>query len=138
MTTTYEKLSELQLYINREEQLLICCRTECGYTLSVEYSQVMSHLRDKYNIVADLRRGITYILKHEYTSFFPNPMEVAERDDSAVIYAKLHLYKGFACREYNYNTINYPELSRYISKEYLNSRQVSRSRLNDYYNNVYL
>src|ERR1700704_1399210 len=138
MTATHEKLSELQLYVDREEQLLICFRTECGYALSVERSQVTSHLRDKHNVAADLRRGITHILKHEYAGFFRNPAEVAERADGALIHAKLHLYEGFACRECDYRTINYPELSRHISKEHLNGRQASRSRLDDHYDDVYL
>jgi len=128
MASAHDNLSQFQLYADLEEHLLICCRSECGYALSVARSQVTSHLRDKHNVLADLRTGLTPLLKHEYPDFFRNPADVALRDDGALIYAKLHLYDGFACRKYRYRTINYSELSRHISKEHLNGLRASRSR----------
>jgi hypothetical protein len=113
MTSAHETLAELQLYADLSEQLLICCRPGCGYALSVERSQVTSHLRDKHNVAADLRRGLTRILKHEFASFFRTPAEVAPRADGALVHDKLHLYEGFACRKCRYRTINYSELSRH-------------------------
>ena len=92
MTSTHEKLVELGLYVDLEERLLICCGAECKYALSVDRSQVTSHLRDRHNVLLDLQRGITYILKHEYAGFFCNPVEVVECDDGALIHNKLHLY----------------------------------------------
>jgi hypothetical protein len=138
MASAHDKLSRFQLYADLEEQLLICSRRECGYALSVARSQATSHLRDKHNVPAELRAGLTHLLKHEYPDFFRNPAEVALRDDGALIHPKLHLYDGFACRKCRYRTINYSELSRHISKEHLNGLQGSRLRIDDFYDDAYL
>lgn len=52
--TTDPFLARLQLYIDLEGRLLICGRSECGYALAVERSQVTSHLRDKHHVVLDM------------------------------------------------------------------------------------
>jgi hypothetical protein len=57
MASAHDKLCRFQLYADLE-RLLICCRRECGYALSVVRSQVTSHLRGKHNVSADLRAGL--------------------------------------------------------------------------------
>ena len=43
-------LARLQLFLDPDEKLLICGRSDCGYALAVERSQVTSHLRDKHRV----------------------------------------------------------------------------------------
>src|SRR6187402_299577 len=138
MASPPDKLSQFQLYADLKEQLLICCHSECGFALSVARSQVTSHLRDKHSVPADLRAGLTHLLKREHPDFFRNPADVARRGDGALIHPKLRVYDGFACRKCQYRTINHGELSRHVSKEHLNGRQTSRSRIDDLYDDVYL
>ena len=50
-------LARLQLFVDPDEQLLICGQSECGYALIVDRSQVTSHLRDKHRVDQQERRG---------------------------------------------------------------------------------
>jgi hypothetical protein len=138
MASTDDKLAHVQLYTDANEQLLICCRSECQYALSTALSQVTSHLRDKHNVPDDLRKGLTQIVRRGYPYSFRNPTEVALRDNGSPIHPKLRLYEGFACRKCKYRTISYSEFSRHASKTHLDGRQASRSRIRDIYNDVYL
>src|SRR6187402_3571493 len=76
MASPPDKLSQFQLYADLKEQLLICCHSECGFALSVARSQVTSHLRDKHSVPADLRAGLTHLLKREHPDFFRNPADL--------------------------------------------------------------
>ena len=40
-------LRNLQLAVDNNEQLLICCRNNHGYALAVKHSQIIFHIRDK-------------------------------------------------------------------------------------------
>ncbi|KAH9205442.1 hypothetical protein DL95DRAFT_397647, partial [Leptodontidium sp. 2 PMI_412] len=90
-------LSELELYADDEERVLICCQSECGYALSVAGSQVTSHLRDKHHVAKELRDDLTRYLKHGHLYSFRNPADVAPRDDGSQIHRMLRVYDGFAC-----------------------------------------
>jgi hypothetical protein len=76
-------LEKLQLSIDYKEQLLICCRSECGYALAVRHSQVTSHLRDKHQVPEEDRRGLTRYLTSIYPEGFCNPADLAPRDNGS-------------------------------------------------------
>jgi len=135
MASADDKLARVQLCADANEQLLICCRSECQYTLSTALSQVTSHLRDKYNVPDDLCKGLT---QHGYSYSFRNPTEVVLCANGSLIHPKLRLYEGFACRKYKYYIISYSEFLWYTSKTHLNSRQTSYSQISNIYDNIYL
>ncbi|KAH8748300.1 hypothetical protein F5882DRAFT_311498 [Hyaloscypha sp. PMI_1271] len=133
MGSSANLLKKLQLFIDDKEQLLVYCRSEYGYALAVKHSQVTSHLRDKHQVTKSDRRGLTRHLTMVYPKGFRNPANLPPRDNSSNAYPQLHVHDGFSYREYTYYTINYPELSKHISKNHLNSRQASRARIQDLY-----
>ena len=104
-------LARLNLYVDVEEQLLIC--GPCGYALAVDRSQVTSHLRDKHRTDQRDRSGLTKHLNTQYPHGFRNPAEVLLRTDGSDIHPRLTVYEGFSC--YSFRTINYHELTRHIS-----------------------
>jgi Orsellinic acid/F9775 biosynthesis cluster protein D len=126
------------LCIDDKEQLLICYRSECGYALAVKHSQVTSHLRDRHQVPESDRRGLTRYLTSIYPKGFRSPTELPPRDDGSDTHPQLHVHDGFSCRECSYYTINYPKLSKHMSKNHLNDRQASRARIQDFYDDVYL
>lgn len=138
METSPDLLQKLQLFLDDKEQLLICCRSECGYALAVKHSQVTSHLRDKHQVTEADRRGLTRHLTIAYPTGFRNPVDLPPRDDGCDAHPQLRVYDGFSCRECTYYTINYPELSKHMSKNHLNGQQASRTRIQDLYDDVYL
>ena len=72
-------LEKLQLLIDYQERLLICCRSECGYALAVKHSQVTSHLRDKHIPEGD-RKGLTRYLASVFSQGFRNPADLLPRE----------------------------------------------------------
>ncbi|PVH75572.1 hypothetical protein DL98DRAFT_427268, partial [Cadophora sp. DSE1049] len=108
------------------------------YALAVKHSQVTSYLQNKHQIIKLDRRGFTRHLAVVYPKGFRNPADLLSRGDSFNTYPQLRVHDGFSCREYTYYTINYPKLSKHMSKNHLNSRQLSRVRIQDLYNDVYL
>jgi hypothetical protein len=139
MITLPNLLQELQLFIDDGEQLLIYCQSECGYALSVKYSQVTSHLRDEHQIIESNRRGLTRHLNVIYPKGFRNPADVPPRDDEFDAYPQLRVYNGFSCLECTYRTINFSKLTKHISKNHLKGgQQATRTRIQDMYNHVYL
>jgi hypothetical protein len=133
-----DTLKKLQLSIDDAEQLLICCRSECRYALAVNNSQVTSHLRDKHQVHESDRKGLTRLLTTIYPKGFRNPAKLDPRPNSSDVHPQLRVYDGFSCRKCAYCTINYPELSRHMSKNHFNSQSVSRARIQDLYDDVYL
>jgi Orsellinic acid/F9775 biosynthesis cluster protein D len=127
-------LARLKLYVDIEEQLLICGR--CGYALAVDRSQVTSHLRDKHGINQQDRSGLTKHLNTVYPHGFRNPAEVPLRTDGSDIHPQLIVYEGFACC--SFRTINYHELTRHISQQHLDGRHATSSRIGHLYSLVYL
>ena len=77
-------LEKLQLLIDYQERLLICCRSECGYALAVKHSQVTSHLRDKHIPEGD-RKGLTRYLASVFSQGFRNPADLLPRDRKSVV-----------------------------------------------------
>src|SRR5258706_638927 len=90
-------LARCQLYLDNEEQLLICSRPECGFALSVSRSQVTSHLRDKHQVPEELRRGLTQHLKNDYPHKISDPASAAPRPDGSPVHPMLKLHDGYAC-----------------------------------------
>ena len=119
METHSGLLQELQLFIDDKEQLLIWCRIECGYALSVKYSQVTSHLRDKHQVIESDRKGLPRHLTRTYAKRFRNPAVVPPQDDGSDAHPQLRVYDEVSCRECTYHTINYPQLSKHISKNHI-------------------
>lgn len=136
MDATLGFLKKLQLAIDYTEQVLICCR--CGYALAVKHSQVTSHLRDNHQVSESDRRGLTRYLTSIYPNGFRNPADLRPRDKGSDAHPHLCVHDGYSCRECSYYTINYPELSKHISKNHLNGQQASRGRIQDLYDDVYL
>ena len=137
MELSADFLKKLQLFIDDKEQLLICYRSEYRYALAVKHSQVTSHLRDKHQITESNRRGLTHHLAIIYPKGFCNLTDLPPRDDGSDAYPQLCVYDGFFYRECTYYTINYPEFSKHISKNHLNSRQALRTQIQDLYDNIY-
>jgi hypothetical protein len=125
--------------IDYQERLLICCRSECGYALAVKHSQVTSHLRDKHRIPEGDRKGLTRYLASVFSQGFRNPADLLPREDGSDVHPQLHVYDGLSCRGCCFYTINYPDLSKHISRNHLTgSQHASRARIQDLYDDVYL
>jgi hypothetical protein len=56
-------LAAYQLYADPDAQLLICCRPECGFALSVARSQVTTHLREKHGVSEALRKQLIHYVR---------------------------------------------------------------------------
>jgi hypothetical protein len=96
MDPSTNSLEKLQLSIGYIEQLLICCRSECGYALAVRHSQVTSHLRDKHQVPEEDRRGLTRYLTSIYPEGFCNPADLAPRDNGSDAHPLLRVQDGFS------------------------------------------
>lgn len=131
-----DPLAQCQLYADLSARVLICRR--CRYALATANSQVSIHLRDKHNEPEELRRSLTHHLKYELAYTFQDPAEVALRKNGSPVHPHLHLHDGFACRQCTYHTVNYGELTKHLSKNHLNGRHSSRSRIDHLYDDVYL
>lgn len=79
-------LARLQLYADSVERLLYCERDGCKYALTVDRSQVTSHLRDKHFVPECDRKGLTQHLKTRYPQGFRNPADLPPRKDGAEIH----------------------------------------------------
>jgi hypothetical protein len=115
---------------------MICGRSECGYALTVDRSEVTSHLRGKHRVDQQERRGLTNHPNARYPHGFRNPVEVPLRANGSDIHPRLEVHEGFAC--YSYRTVNYHELTKHISQKHLGGRQVTNARIDNLYDDVYL
>ncbi|KAI8710459.1 hypothetical protein NCS52_01562900 [Fusarium sp. LHS14.1] len=75
-----EFLTNLQLYIDPDAHVLVCCRSECLCALSIDGSRVTTHLRDKHSVPADARQGLTKMLK---TQGLLDPDKALPREDGS-------------------------------------------------------
>jgi hypothetical protein len=64
------------------------------YALTVDRSQVTSHLRSRHRVNQQERRGLTNHLNARYPHGFRNPAEVPLRADGSDIHPELAVYKA--------------------------------------------
>ena len=88
-----------QLYADLDVRLLICCWPKCGFALFTARLQVTSYLWDKHRVSEDLRKGLTYYLKHGHPYKFADLINVRPRSNSLAIHLKLQVYDRYACRD---------------------------------------
>ncbi|KAH9205811.1 hypothetical protein DL95DRAFT_316829, partial [Leptodontidium sp. 2 PMI_412] len=87
------------LYADPDERLIICCRLKYGFVLSLAYSQLTSYFWEKHDVPNNLRKRLTYYLKHAYPYEFCDLVIALTRLDSSPIHLKLREYKGHNCRK---------------------------------------
>ncbi|KAH6974916.1 hypothetical protein EDB80DRAFT_830437 [Ilyonectria destructans] len=131
-------LARLELCIDPEARLLICCRQECRFALSVARSRATTHLKDKHQVHEDERKGLTRVLKDLGESYFHDPTEAQPLDDGSPEHPHLRVYKGFVCRTYNTRTTNFSLLRRHISSTHLYDKHSTRRELDELYDDIWL
>ncbi|KAI5455742.1 hypothetical protein BGZ63DRAFT_137258 [Mariannaea sp. PMI_226] len=109
---TQRLLTNLQLYIDPNARVLICCRNECLCALSTDGSRVTTHLRDKHNIPADMRKGLTKVLK---TQRLLDPDKALPREDGLPEHPYLRTYDGFDCDGCTFRTVSLQSMKRHFS-----------------------
>ncbi|KAH6977642.1 hypothetical protein EDB80DRAFT_542829, partial [Ilyonectria destructans] len=92
--------------------LLIYTQPECKHTLSTGLSCVISHLRDKYKIPTNARKGLSRRLK---TLPLSKPDDASPAKDGSPEHPKLQVHNGFACCECKFRTIHFPAMRRHFS-----------------------
>src|SRR5436190_18033768 len=126
-----------QLYADPDTRALICRRATCQYALAVTGSQVTSHLRDKHQVSKEYRQGLTAHIRHHPIGL-RDPADIPSRPDGSEAHPELRVYDGFACRRCRFLTASYDTLTRHLSRTHLNSWQVSKPRIDDLYDDVFL
>ncbi|KAH7227215.1 uncharacterized protein BKA55DRAFT_545827 [Fusarium redolens] len=107
-------LDNLQLFFNTSARLLICTRESCKFALSNGPSRITTHLHNKHSISTEARKGLNRLLK----SLSPAPLEpdnTSPRADRSAKHDKLQVYKGFACINCQFRTINIQSMRCYQS-----------------------
>ena len=131
-------LCRLQLFVDKEENALICGHVDCGFALSVERSQLTSHLRDKHQVDDDTRRALIRCLASEYPRGFTNPVKIPQRVNGCEIQPHLQRHDGFACGRCSYFTTSFQSLGRHVSQTHFDRRPATRKSLDGNFNHVTL
>lgn len=131
-------LALFQFHVDAESRLLICYRTQCKYALSCNKSQPTSHLRDNHGVGEDARQGLTRYLNSLFPDGFQNPATAPSRQDGSPEDPKLQFHEGFACRQCPYRTIYADSRSRHLSQEHGDGRQISRRKIDCFFDRVFL
>ncbi|KAI5456258.1 hypothetical protein BGZ63DRAFT_325556, partial [Mariannaea sp. PMI_226] len=105
-------LMNLQLHIGPNARVLICCRNECLCALSTNGSRVTTHLRDKHNIPADMRKGLTKVLK---TQRLLDPDKAFPREDGLPEHPYLRAYDGFDYNGCTFRTVRLQSMKHHFS-----------------------
>jgi hypothetical protein len=126
---TEERLACANLVFDSSGPVLIC--QKCQYALAVSGTQVTSHLWVKYQTPLHLRTGLTKCVR---SLGIPDPATIPVRSDGAHAYLHLHVYRGHACRQCNYQTASLDLMTRHYTYEY----SKTSSTFNVLYDNVFL
>lgn len=127
-------LARCELYVDVESRALICRR--CKYALATANSQVTTHLDRKHCVSKELRKGLTRCLR-QHPSEFKDPSSIPLRSQTSAPHPELHVHEGFACRECEFYTASFKQLTSHLSKLHLRER-ASKSRIDDLYDDVFL
>ncbi|KFA55188.1 hypothetical protein S40293_09894 [Stachybotrys chartarum IBT 40293] len=136
-------LACLGLWVDPSAELLLCTSANCQYSLCIKKAQVTSHLRDKHDIPAASRIGVTRLLRHLDLG---NPNSAAPPKDGSPEHPKLQMYKGFACLHCDFRTIHLPSMRRHPSDKSALSYSIRdmpsmirhQASTNDFFQPIYL
>ena len=92
MTSAPELIASLGLLINQASQALICCREGCQCAVSVDSSQLATHLRGKHKVPLKARRGLTRLLAALYLR---NLDQLSPLEDGSPANPALAIHDGF-------------------------------------------
>ncbi|KAH7248434.1 hypothetical protein B0J15DRAFT_562897 [Fusarium solani] len=131
-------LNRLALRIDPDARVLICCRPDCRYALSVKGSAVTTHLRVKHQVDQEERKGLTEFLRGLGQSYLGDPSVAPLPKDGSPEHPDLRVWEGYACRKCPFRTTNFSSLTRHISTRYFQAQPPGQRELDDFYDEVWL
>jgi hypothetical protein len=117
--------NKLQLSLERDYEILLCCHKQCQQALSSNHEHISNHLRGKHCILTTDRKRVVQILA-SYRLLDPD--DVALRPDGSDLCPHLPVLSGFACKFCEARTISKQVILRHITKEHEAQRMELRVR----------
>ncbi|KAJ6780965.1 hypothetical protein PWT90_10273 [Aphanocladium album] len=108
-------LSDLALAVDRDANVLLCCRESCKTALPVQGSRPSTHLRDKHQVPLRQRKHLTNILR-QLRLYSPDPANVQPRPDGSPPHPHLQVVDGYYCTSCGERNINLDILKRHYSR----------------------
>jgi hypothetical protein len=112
-----ELFPSLQLCVDPEACVLICCRPECLIGLSPTSKQVSSHLSVKHHVSLEQRSCVASLLE-SWKPALQNPLDAPLLPDGSEPDPNLLLLDGCACKFCHFRKISRQSRSRHVTERH--------------------